>query len=228
MASYDAVLFDLDGTLCTHDQDEETIYFGAFETAGIEAFGEPGDLWSALAGAPDPNDPKGYLVNGFERVADKYGFESVDTAALATGFMETVDHTAVSFRSGAVAALEAAAVVGHVGLITNGPEHRQSIKIGALGLEDAFDVVVFAGDMPRRKPHADPFDHALDALSVRAETSLYVGNSLEFDVEGAQNAGLSAAWCPEEPAHIDSMDGYAPEFVFESLHELAAALHPSD
>ncbi|WP_410764761.1 HAD family hydrolase [Haloferax sp. DFSO60] len=228
MASFDAVLFDLDGTLCQHDQSEETIYFGAFDAAGIDAFGAPSDLWSALAGPPDPNNPQNYLAEGFERVATKHGYDAVDSTALAKGFMEIVDHTAVSFRPGALDALDAAADAGHVGLITNGPEHRQSIKLGALGLEEAFDVVVYAGDMPRRKPFSDPFDHALDTLSVRAEASLYVGNSLKFDVEGAQNAGLSAAWCPEDPEIIESMDGYQPEFVFESLHELAPVLTADD
>ncbi|ELZ99003.1 hypothetical protein C440_01565 [Haloferax mucosum ATCC BAA-1512] len=221
MASFDAILFDLDGTLCTNDQSGETIYDGSFAAAGIERFGEPTDLWAALDDPPDPDDPEGHLASGFERVAAKYGRDSVDTTALARGFIETVDHTAVSFLPGAEAALSTARTRSHIGLVTNGPERRQSVKLDSLGLDGAFDVVVFAGDMPRRKPHPDPFDRALDALGVAPDSSLYVGNSLEFDVGGAQRAGLDAAWCPEDNTEANDLDpgAYTPEYVLRSLHE---------
>ncbi|AFK19199.1 HAD family hydrolase [Haloferax mediterranei ATCC 33500] len=224
MAPFDAILFDLDGTLCTNDQCGETIYNGAFAAADIERFGDPADLWAALDGPPDPDNPEAHLTASFERVAAQYGRESVDATALARGFLETVDHTAVSFLPGAKAALSAARARSHVGLVTNGPERRQSVKLDALGIDDAFDVVVFAGDMPRRKPHPDPFDRALDALDVGPAVSLYVGNSLEFDVGGAQRAGLDAAWCPDDTGTDLDPGAYTPEYVLQSLHEFTDIL----
>ncbi len=55
--------------------------------------------------------------------------------------------------------------------MTNGPESRQSVKLSSLDLRDAFDVVVYAGDMPRRKPHREPFDAAVEALGVAPEST---------------------------------------------------------
>ncbi|KAB1194352.1 HAD-IA family hydrolase [Haloferax sp. MBLA0076] len=223
MASFDAVLFDLDGTLIQNDQSGEDIYAGAFAAADDDRFGDPSDLWSALDGPPDPDDPESYLTTGFERVATKYG-RTVDEEALARGFIETVDHTAVSFLPGASVALDVARTHAHVGLVTNGPERRQSVKLDALDLSDAFDVVVYAGDMPRRKPYPDPFDRALSELGVGADASLHVGNSLEYDVGGAQDAGLDAAWCPDDPDSDFDTGTYSPEYVLSSLHEFTDIL----
>ncbi|KAB1196357.1 MULTISPECIES: HAD family hydrolase [Haloferax] len=223
MATFDAILFDLDGTLIQNDQTGEDIYAGAFSTASIDRFGDPADLWSVLDEPPSPTDPETQLASGFERVAAQYG-RSVDAHALAHGFMETVDHTAVSFLPGAVAALETAQAHAHVGLVTNGPEHRQAVKLDALDIGDAFDVVVFAGDMPRRKPHPDPFDRALTRLEADATNSVHVGNSLEFDVVGAQRAGLDAAWCPGDVERDFDDEAYSPEYVLSSLHEFGDIL----
>ncbi|RDZ64849.1 HAD family hydrolase [Haloferax sp. Atlit-12N] len=225
MAPFDAILFDLDNTLCTNDQSGETVYAGAFDAAGLDRFGEPSDLWTALDGPPDHDDHEGYLADGFERVAAKHDRE-VDVRALARGFVETVDHSAVSFRPGAEAALAAARDHASVGLVTNGPERRQSIKLDALGIADAFDAVVFAGDMPRRKPHPDPFDRALADLDAEANASLHVGDSLEFDVDGAHRAGLDAAWCPVETGTEGDLDptSHAPAYVLRSLTEFSAIL----
>lgn len=221
MVRYDAVLFDLDGTLCGHDQDADEVYDGAFERAGVERFGAPSDLWAALGDPPDPQDRLGYLRDGFRTVAENHGRPDADVEALARGFDDVVDHGAVSFLDGAEEGLAAARARAPVGLLTNGPEHRQATKLAALGLEDVFDVVVYAGDMDRRKPHADPFDRAVAELSVPASSSLYVGNSLEYDVAGAQGAGMPVAWCPDGD---DDPGTYHPDHVLESLSELAAVL----
>ena len=221
MSRFDAVLFDLDGTLCRRDQDPGELFRAAFDTVGTAPFGSPAKLWTALDGPVDPDDEVGYLAAGFDRLAAEHD-HAVDATALARAFLAHVDNGAVSFLPGAEAALRVASQHGHVGLVTNGPERRQSVKLDALDLHGAFDVVVYAGDMPRRKPHPDPFDRALDALDVVPAASLYVGNSLEYDVAGAQGAGLSAAWCPDDGT-TDPGD-HRPDYTLETLHDLAGVL----
>ncbi|WP_224448438.1 HAD family hydrolase [Haloprofundus salilacus] len=239
MNTLDAVLFDLDGTLCRQDQDGETIYYGAFERAGVDPFGEPSDLWTALEGPPDPDDQLGYLARGFTIVAAQYAHNSedergasdpVDADALAQGFLDVVDYSKVSLHPGARGALERARDVGPVGLVTNGPEERQSVKLASLGLADAFDVVVYAGDMTRRKPHRDPFDAAVEAFDIDAASTLYVGNSLRYDVAGAQGAGLQAAWYVGElGSNMDpDPEPYRPEFVVRSFSDLVELLDELD
>jgi putative hydrolase of the HAD superfamily len=231
--SYDAVVFDLDHTLCRHDQSGEEVYAGAFAHAGLDRVGDPEDLWAALAGSPDPSDTEGYLADGFRTVLRQHDADpAVDDAPrqLAAGFSAVVDHTRVSLRPGAGAVLDHARDHGHVALLTNGPERRQSIKLDALDLADAFESVVFAGDMPNRKPHRDPFDRVVTDLGVAPDAALYVGDSLEYDVGGAQRAGLDAAWTPDgdDPNEVtdDLLDAgdYDPEFVVPRLADLRAVL----
>ncbi|MFW5999937.1 MAG: HAD family hydrolase [Halorubrum sp.] len=221
MSRVAAVAFDLDDTLCRHDGDVNALYRRAFERAGVEPFGEPDELWAALDGPPDPDDRVGYLGAGFARLAAQYDRE-VDPIALATSFEAAADDSRVAYLPGAVGALSAAAAAGPVGVLTNGPERKQRAKVEALGLADRVDAVVYAGDLSRRKPHAEPFERLAAALSVDPSETLYVGNSLAYDVAGAHNAGLRSAWLRTDPD--DSAAPYRPDHVLDSLDELAELL----
>lgn len=217
-----ATVFDLDGTLAEHLQSGDRLYEGAFERSGIERFGAPADLWAALDGPPPSQGRRvDYLADGFATVAADHGVDA-DARALAEGFVETVDWTRMALLPGAEEAMAAAIDAGPTALLTNGPEYRQATKLAALGLTDTFDAVVFAGDMARRKPHRDPFDRTLELLDVRAETALYVGNSLEYDVAGAANAGIDVAWVPDGEDR-DPGD-HEPTYLLDSLHDLPPIL----
>jgi putative hydrolase of the HAD superfamily len=221
MSRFAAVAFDLDDTLCRHDHDVNALYRQAFERAGVEPFGEPAALWPLLDGPPDPDDRVGYLGAGFARLAAQHG-RDVDPVALAAAFEAVADESRVAYLPGAVDALAAAAAAGPVGVLTNGPEGRQRAKVEALGLADRVDAVVYAGDLPRRKPHAEPFEQLAAALSVDPREMLYVGNSLAYDVAGAHNAGLRSAWLRADPD--DDAAPYRPDYVVDSLDEVAALL----
>lgn len=211
----EAVLFDLDGTLCRRTQDVAALYESAFERAGAEPFGEPAALWPLLDGPPDPDDQVGHLAAGFTRLAARHG-RRVDAVALAEAFIAGVDNTQVAFADGAERALEWASTRGPAGLLTNGPSSRQHPKIRSLGLEEYLDPVVYAGDLARRKPHAEPFEHALADLGTAPGRTLYVGNSLAYDVAGAHTAGLPVAWVRDG----DGPGEYRPDLVLESVGDL--------
>jgi len=218
--TFDAVLFDLDGTLVGPTQDIATVYDRAFERVGVERFAAPPELWTVLDGPPDPADQVGYLGAGFARLAAQHGRRDVDPLALAEAFVEGIDNTQVTLHRGAERALSAARAAGGTAVLTNGPETRQAAKVGAVDLGSRVDTVVYAGDMARRKPHAAPFEATLSALDVAPDRALYVGDSLGYDVAGAHNAGLAAAY-------LDDGDGpapYRPEHVLESLADLPPLL----
>jgi putative hydrolase of the HAD superfamily len=222
VTGYAAVSFDLDGTLCRPLQSEGELYDGAFDAAGVDRFGDPTELWAALDGDPPPHDDESYLATGFESVALAHGRSDAPVRELARGFLDAVDYSKVAFRPGARDALARARRHGPVGLVTNGPERRQAVKLDALGIADAFDAVVYAGDMSNRKPHRDPFDRAVAALDVPASDAVHVGDSLEYDVAGALGAGLAAAWVPSEEARAP--DDYRPDHVLRSLEDFPALL----
>lgn len=221
MSRFDAVVFDLDNTLCQNSHDTIALYERAFEQVGIEPFGQPDDLWTALEGPPDPDDTISYFGAGFARVAAQHGRSDVDPLALAAALADSIDHSKVEFLPAAERALDCARELGPLGILTNGPQSRQEPKIEALELADRVDEVVYAGDLPRRKPHTEPFETMLSSLGVDADATLYVGDSLAYDVAGAQNAGLSVAWLRTGE---DEAGEYQPEYTVDSLAELEAIL----
>lgn len=215
-----AVIFDLDGTLCRSAQDEEPLFRAAFEAVDVAPFGSPGELWAALDGPPDPDDGQYHLAAGFRRLGAQYGQRSVPADDLAAGLLAAVDHAAVSFLPGAEQALTAARDHGPVAVMTNGPRRRQEPKVESLRLDERVDAVVYAGDLSRRKPHPEPFEAVCDAIGTPAESTLYVGDSLAYDVAGAHGAGLLAAWYDDG----DDPGDYRPEYVLDSLADLGDLL----
>ena len=85
------------------------------------------------------------------------------------------------------------------------------------------DFVVASAVMGSSKPHRDIFLHALGRAEVRAEETVYVGDSYLADVLGSRGAGL-------HPVLIDR-DGLAPKVdapVIRALTELLGVVDDID
>lgn len=77
------------------------------------------------------------------------------------------------------------------GLITNAYNaEEQSERIKNSGLAGYFDLIVIAGDIGIYKPDAAIFLHALTHLDVSADKTLYIGDSVTYDITGAKSAGM--------------------------------------
>jgi putative hydrolase of the HAD superfamily len=64
--------------------------------------------------------------------------------------------------------------------------------LSELGLAAAVDAVVVSAEVGAVKPDPAIYRAALDQLRVEAPRALFVGDSLETDVDGARAAGLRA------------------------------------
>ena len=60
-----------------------------------------------------------------------------------------------------------------------------------MGLAERLDFAVFSSEVGVRKPHAEIFRCALDALAVAPEQALFVGDRLYEDVRGAGELGMT-------------------------------------
>lgn len=218
-----AVCFDLDDTLLQYNQDGEAVLGEAFAAAGVGRFCTEDELWTCADDVGHAEDDHDFLRRVFRIAAERHGgpVEAADT--LARTYEDATDHSDVSFRPGAEAALERAREVGPVGLVTNGSRRTQEVKLEALGIADAFETLVYAGEDTAPKPSRKPFDRALSTLGAAPEAALYVGNSLRHDVAGALGAGMRAAWFPSERDHHPDPDP-SPHHTFETLHDLASVL----
>jgi HAD superfamily hydrolase (TIGR01509 family) len=221
MSPPEAVLFDLDSTLCLSDQSDEEIHQAVFERVDVDPFFSVADVRGVdSADVPTAHSEREFYENLYRAVVADVGGDLSHVPALVEATVDVVDETTVSFREGAREALDYARERCAVGLVTNGGEETQTA--------DAFDVTVFCdpanGIDP--KPATEPFERALSALDASAERAVYVGDSREADVVGAHRAGLRSVWTPPNRPHEEYPDDPdpAPTHRLDSIRELPDVL----
>jgi putative hydrolase of the HAD superfamily len=89
-------------------------------------------------------------------------------------------------------------------------------------LDKLFDVVVVSATVNKRKPSPEIFEKALEKLGVSAENSLFVGDTVDADIEGAKNAGMKTIFI--ERRHQKEVETVCPDHTIKDLGELLAAL----
>jgi putative hydrolase of the HAD superfamily len=87
-------------------------------------------------------------------------------------------------------------------IITNGFEEVQHIKLRESKLEDFFTTITTSEMANAKKPDPRIFDFAITLANATKEESLYVGDDLLVDIEGAINAGIEAIYFnPNKKTH---------------------------
>lgn len=82
-----------------------------------------------------------------------------------------------------------------LGLVSNFDHHATAERILAMhGFSSIFGSITISAGFGRRKPHPSIFAHAMRTLGASPATTLFVGDSVEDDVEGSMRAGLQAVW----------------------------------
>ena len=67
-----------------------------------------------------------------------------------------------------------------------------SNKLSRLGLADLFECALWSEDSGYLKPHPEPFRSLAACLEADPSEMVFVGNSYEYDVEGAKAVGMQA------------------------------------
>ncbi|MEM2102565.1 MAG: HAD family hydrolase [Candidatus Bathyarchaeia archaeon] len=79
------------------------------------------------------------------------------------------------------------------GIITNGLQSDLAKLLTKTGLNTkAFDVIITVDPIGLMKPEKEIFHRALEKIQVLPNEALFVGDTLEYDYEGAKKAGLKA------------------------------------
>lgn len=202
----DALLFDLDRTLCEYVRSPGDVLEVAFEAVGVEPMFTEAEYFAAYEEFTDESDDMLDLRERcFEALAERSGGDRAIGREVAEAFATERDHRNVESRPGALDALDALGEAYDLGLVTNGSPEMQRQKLEGIGVADRFDVEVFAGYDAPRKPDPEPFRVALDALDADPSRAVYVGDSLDSDVAGAAAAGIDSVLVSADPA--DATDG---------------------
>ena len=233
----EAVFFDVDGTLLDHDAD----WRSAVEaTARVIAqrcrigraellaayYAAAMQVWRTMRDAPSP--PWGNMDE--PRVVCKVWRSAL--AEWPAAGEEAVEHavaTYVRFRSARVSVfadvLDCLAVLRgryRLGVITHGSNATHLPRIAAAGLDEYFESVTTT-DCGSGKPLPAIFAHALASLDAESAHSVYVGDSLPWDIGGANRAGLISVWLNRTGAERGA-GVPEPQAQITSLHELPELL----
>ena len=88
-------------------------------------------------------------------------------------------------------------------------------------LDKLFDAVVVSGAVNKRKPSPEIFEHTLKALGVSASETVFVGDTLDADIEGAKAVGMKAVYIQRR---IEKTVEVHPDQTIMSLSELPMML----
>ena len=91
------------------------------------------------------------------------------------------------------------------------------------GVRNMFDVVVVSDEIGWRKPHPAIFEHTFKELGVDASESLFVGDRLDLDVDGAAGVGMDVVWI--DTGQQEWSAKYAkPQYTIAAFPELVQVL----
>lgn len=110
-----------------------------------------------------------------------------------------------------------------LGLITNGPVWTQRPKIERFELARWMDVLIVSEEAGVAKPDPLIFHLALERLGIGAHEALYVGDSPEYDLQGAAAAGVACVWMNPHGTLLPG-DVPAPRYTIGRLPELLELL----
>jgi HAD superfamily hydrolase (TIGR01509 family) len=88
------------------------------------------------------------------------------------------------------------------------------------GIDKYFEVIVTSRDIGIRKPDPEIFNYVLESLEIESYEGIHIGDSLDYDVQGANNTGMKSMWIRNDYEEL----AIEPDFIINSIDELPSIL----
>jgi HAD superfamily hydrolase (TIGR01509 family) len=235
----DAVVFDLDGTLISYpigpfNTDErrriqeliilvkDRLGKGGMMTywrvrAKLKDIRDMGVLRLAQRGSADFLEALSYLESSDLRAdVEKYGDVFRQT------LLDTYLNRVVLYPD-VIPCLSALQSDGfRLGLLSNTPSFICETALDRFQIQDFFDTISSTWTFKSFKPDPDIFFNVAQELDAKPERTLFVGDSLACDVQGARNVGAFSAYLIREHNPQEDKEKLTPmpDLVLSSLDEL--------
>ncbi len=143
-------------------------------------------------------------------------------AALNVFFQDFID--TLELREGAKLLLQQVQRQYRTGLISNfthGPVIHRSLR--KVDINHYFNAIVVSEDIGWRKPCLQIFQDTLKRLQVKAEETIFIGDSPLEDIKGAKDAGLRVVFVPSQFNSLEDLEesGQVPDEVASDLLDIA-------
>lgn len=103
-------------------------------------------------------------------------------------------------------------------LVTNGTPDLQWQKIKKSGIEKYLHKIIISGEYGFKKPSKEIFLHCLNMANGSENDSVMIGNNLETDIKGANEAGITSVWLNRESKNNNTK--ISPVYEFNNLYDV--------
>lgn len=205
MKKYKAVFFDLDHTLWDFELNSEYALIELFNVHNLADIGinDPSEfilhyreinkkMWDAYH---TKSITKELLRSGrFNQTLEKFGIKNEKLAeSLAADYLR-ICPVKTNLFPGALDILNYLSQKYSLHIITNGFKEVQYLKIRNSGLLSFFRNIHISEEIGFRKPEAEIFNYAVKKSGTVHEQCIMIGDNLEADICGAENAGIDAVF----------------------------------
>lgn len=107
-----------------------------------------------------------------------------------------------------------------IAIVTNRP-HKSAVfrrDLAGYKLAQLVNAVVCSADVGYVKPHSAPFERALEMLDIAPGEAVMVGDTLETDINGAKELGLTTVWKTE--LSEEALMTYEADYAIRDLSDL--------
>jgi len=216
----EAVLFDWNNTLVSFEWDDDLVEAGHRAALGHDDPDFTARWRETMLGGH----------NGDRRYADvlrELGIGDPDAFIDAEHDVWRPAHSVLASAQALLGALRSRGV--KTGLLANSwPDPGRVLRgdAEAFGLAELLDVLVFSEEVGLRKPDPAIFLHACRQLEVEAAVTMYVGDNLVTDVQGAADVGMTtvqALWfrADDTPGIEADFMAFTPMDVLNAVLRLA-------
>ena len=117
----------------------------------------------------------------------------------------------------------------HVGIITNGAHDAhtdsQLSKVRHLGLSERIQSLTISGEIGVRKPNLEIFRVACERADVLPEEAMFIGDSVQNDIVGANRAGMISVLINRKSEElIPQITDEQPDYLISNLHDVLSCL----
>ncbi len=114
-------------------------------------------------------------------------------------------------------------------VVSDARSYEAWLRLNYIGLQHTFDLVLTFDETGHHKPDPTPFLMALEKLEAKAERTVLIGDWVERDILGGQNAGLHTVYArygDKYSQYADKVDTpeTKPDFVVDDLLQLLDVL----
>lgn len=157
------------------------------------------------------------------------GYDDVPPATLrrALDTLFSVTQTNWALEEDAIPALQQLRALGyHLGIISNAGDDDDVQQLARrFGITEYFDFILTSAACSYRKPHPRIFELALSHWYCPPNEAVMVGDNLDADIRGAQEAGIYGIWISRRASpEMEKQEQVQPDASLSSLLELPATL----